>query len=78
MKKEEEETTAAEYNGLPYWVAIKSTAVLGMGGSRTLKNKNSSVDEIIIIIIINDNVYGAVIVTMVTARVHPVHLMNAD
>ena len=31
-----------------------------------------------IIIIINDNVYGAVIVTMVTARVHPVHLMNAD
>jgi len=33
---------------------------------------------IIIVIIINDNVYGAVIVTMVTARVHPVHLMNAD
>jgi len=33
---------------------------------------------IIIIIIINDNVYGAVIVTTVTARVHPVHLMNAD
>jgi len=33
---------------------------------------------IIVIIIINDNVYGAVIVTMVTARVHPVHLMNAD
>jgi len=25
-----------------------------------------------------DNVYGAVIATMVTARVHPVHLMNAD
>ena len=34
--------------------------------------------ELIIIIIINDNVYSAVIVTMVTARVHPVHLMNAD
>jgi len=33
---------------------------------------------IIIIIIINVNVYDAVIVTMVTARVHPVHLMNAD
>ena len=33
---------------------------------------------LIIIIIINDNVYGAVIVAMVTARVHPVHLMNAD
>jgi len=32
----------------------------------------------IIIIIINDNVYGAVLMTMVTARVHPVHLMNAD
>ena len=46
MKKEEEETTEAEYNGLPYWVTIKSTAVLGMGGSRTLKDKNSSVDEI--------------------------------
>ena len=26
----------------------------------------------------NDNVYGAVIMTMVTARVHLVHLMNAD
>ena len=33
---------------------------------------------IIIIIIINDNVCGAVLMTMVTARVHPVHLMNAD
>ena len=33
---------------------------------------------IIITIIINDNVYGAVLMTMVTARVHPVHLMNAD
>ena len=32
----------------------------------------------LIIIIINDNVYGAVLMTMVTARVHPVHLMNAD
>jgi len=25
-----------------------------------------------------DNVYGAVIMTTVTARVHPVHLINAD
>jgi len=36
---------------------------------------------IIIIIItttINDNVYGAILMTMVTTRVHPVHLMNAD
>jgi len=33
---------------------------------------------IIIIIIINDNVYGAVLMTKVTARVQPVHLMNAD
>jgi len=33
---------------------------------------------IIIIIIVNDNVYGAVLMTVVTARVHPVHLMNAD
>jgi len=31
-----------------------------------------------LIIIINNNVYGAVLMTMVTARVHPVHLMNAD
>jgi len=31
---------------------------------------------IIIIIIINDN--GAVLMTMVSPRVHPVHLMNAD
>jgi len=34
--------------------------------------------QIIIIIIFNDNVYGAVLMTMVTARVHPIHLMNAD
>ena len=33
---------------------------------------------LVIIIIINDNVYGAILMTMVTARVHPVHLMNAD
>ena len=26
----------------------------------------------------NDNFYGAVLMTMVTVRVHPVHLMNAD
>jgi len=25
-----------------------------------------------------DNVYGAVVMTKVIARVHPVHLMNAD
>jgi len=25
-----------------------------------------------------DNVYGAIIMTKVTAKVHPVHLMNAD
>jgi len=35
-------------------------------------------NRIIIIIIINDNVYGAILMTMVTARVHPVHSMNAD
>jgi len=33
---------------------------------------------IIIIIIINDNFYGTILMTVVTARVHPVHLMNAD
>jgi len=33
---------------------------------------------IIIIIIARDDVYGAVIMTKVIARVHPVHLMNAD
>ena len=33
---------------------------------------------IIIMVIINDNIYGAVLMTAVTARVHPVHLMNAD
>ena len=32
----------------------------------------------LIMIIINGNVYGAVLMTVVTARVHPVHLMNAD
>ena len=30
------------------------------------------------LIIINDSVYGAVLLTAVTARVHPVHSMNAD
>jgi len=39
---------------------------------------SSGVNTSIIIIIINDSVYGAVLMTMVTARVHPVHLMNAD
>ena len=41
--------------------------------------------QIIIIIILNnnnnnsrDNVYGAVIMTKVITRVHPVHLMNVD
>jgi len=33
---------------------------------------------IIIIIIINDNVYGAILMTMVIARVHQVHMMNAN
>ena len=33
---------------------------------------------IIIIIICHDNVYGAVIMTKVIARVHPVHVMNVD
>jgi len=28
--------------------------------------------------LISNNVYGAVIMTKVIARVHPVHLMNAD
>jgi len=32
----------------------------------------------IIIIIINDNVYGAVLMTVIIAKVHLVHLMNAD
>jgi len=26
----------------------------------------------------NDNAYGVVLMTVVTARVHPVHLMDAD
>jgi len=34
--------------------------------------------HLIIIIIISDNVCGADLKTMVSARVHPVHLMNAD
>jgi len=34
--------------------------------------------KIIIIIIIAMTVYGAVIMTEVIARVHPVHLMNVD
>jgi len=34
--------------------------------------------KIIIIIIIINNVYDAVLMTMVTIRVPPVHLMNAD
>ena len=30
------------------------------------------------IMLLNDNVYGDVLMTMVTARLHPVHLTNAD
>ena len=41
-------------------------------------NNNNNNNNNKIIIIINDNVYGAILMTMVTARVHPVHLMNAD
>jgi len=36
------------------------------------KNKNNNNNNS------HDNVYGAVIMTKVIARVHPVHLMNAD
>jgi len=36
--------------------------------SQVINNNNNS----------RDNVYGAVIMTKVIARVHPVHLMNAD
>jgi len=36
--------------------------------SAALNNNNDS----------HDNVYGAVIMTKVIARVHPVHLMNVD
>ena len=35
-----------------------------------LKNNNNNSND--------DNVYGAVIMTKVIARVHPVHLMNVD
>jgi len=67
------------------------TCQFPMGQSPAWRSSNRRNYEsriiMIIIIIINDNVYGAVIVTMVTmvtivtmvtARVHPVHLMNAD
>jgi len=65
---------------------MKIATVLAVGGlvvvgSRFWGHRQRSCvgrSIIIIIIIINDNVYGAVIVTMVTARVLPVHLMNAD
>jgi len=50
-------------------IAVASTA-LAMRALRRV--------VIITITIINDNVYGAVLMTMVIARVHPVHLMNAD
>jgi len=35
-------------------------------------------NDVLIINNNNDNVYGAVFVMTVTARVHPVHLMKAD
>jgi len=40
--------------------------------------KRAENHDIIIIIKINDNVYGGILMTMVTARVHAVHLMNED
>ena len=57
------------------WNSLSSQTDHGVGRG-TSRNLNTII--IIIIIIINDNVYGAILMTMVTARVHPVHLMNAD
>jgi len=44
---------------------LKTPAVISI-----LNNNNSNNSH--------DNVYGAVIMTKVIARVHPVHLMNVD
>jgi len=57
-----------------------------MNRSRCRFNNNNKKKKIIIkennnnIIIINnyDNVYGAIVMTKVIARVHTVHLINAD
>jgi len=38
---------------------------------------SSLLSSVIIKIIINDNVYGAVLMTVLTVRVHPFHLMKA-
>ena len=46
-------------------------STLTLAGSGADNNNNSSNNSY-------DNVYGAVIMTKVIARVHPVHLMNAD
>ena len=56
---------------------VPGKSQLRTSARHTYDNANQGV-----VIIINndshDNVYGAVIMTKVIARVHPVHLMNAD
>ena len=47
---------------------IVGPAAAGPAGPVRNNNNNTS----------HDNVYGAVIMTKVIARVHPVHLMNVD
>jgi len=49
---------------------------LNLSSSTTRRPRERTL--LLLLIIINDSVYGAVLMTMVTARVHPVHLMNAD
>ena len=56
-----------------YSVAVRVLAcfVTALADRQTRDNNNINNNR-------NDNVYGAVIMTKVIARVHPVHLMNVD
>jgi len=52
---------------IQHTVTVHSSAI-DINSNNNNNNNNNS----------HDNVYGAVIMTKVIARVHPVHLMNAD
>jgi len=53
---------------IPVCKIVGPAAAGPAGPVRNNNNNNNS----------HDNVYGAVIMTKVIARVHPVHLMNVD
>jgi len=68
------------WHGPPCQISSPSVQCVAPVWRKTSKSSRFALRAMlpVIIIIIIDNVYGAILMTMVTARVHPVHLMNTD